>query len=130
MLRTLCTASKNPHQFVKFLIVGIGNTLAGYLIFVVLSLLSFEPAFALALTYIFAVPLNYLTTGKLVFNQTCFSSLFLFFITYGGIYLINLIVLNQVINLGVDKLLAQALIVPFIAVLSFLMFKHFVFRKS
>ncbi len=117
-------------QLGKFLVVGLMNTFIGYSIFALLTVLHFGPATALILTYVIAVPVNYFTTGKLVFGITNFRSFLLFIMSYVAIYYINLFALTRLIQIGISQILAQALIVPFIAILSFVIFKMLVFKKS
>lgn len=120
----------NLMQFGKFLVVGLMNTVIGYSIFVFLTILDFGPSAALICTYAIAVPINYFTTGKLVFDISSFKSFLLFIMSYITIYCINLFALKLLIKTGLSQILAQALIVPFIAVLSFAMFKMLVFKGA
>ena len=120
----------NLMQLGKFLVVGLMNTIIGYSIFAFLTVLDFGPSTALIFTYVIAVPINYLTTGKLVFYITNVRSFLLFIMSYVAIYYINLFGLTLLIQIGVSQILAQALIVPFIAVLSFAIFKILVFKRS
>jgi putative flippase GtrA len=114
----------------KFGVVGLMNTIIGYSIFVFLTALDLGPSMALICTYVIAVPINYFSTGKLVFDITSFRSFLLFIVSYVAIYSINLLALTLLIQMGISQILAQALIVPFIAVLSFITFKMLVFKSS
>lgn len=116
-------------QFGKFLVVGGLNTVIGYSIFALVTLLGFGPGIALMLTYIIGVPVNYFTTGQMVFDSSSIKSFLLFIMSYISIYFVNWGLLTLLIRFGLNQLLAQAIIVPFIAILSFLVFKNFVFRN-
>lgn len=129
ILNTGGLSSRNIAQFGKFLAVGVINTVFGYLIFVLLTLLGFDPLMALLLTYLIGVPVNYFTTGKLVFDGSSFRSWLLFALSYVAIYGVNFGALTLLMQCGVSQLVAQAIAVPFIAILSFLIFKNIVFRK-
>jgi putative flippase GtrA len=116
-------------QFIKFLAVGLLNTALGYGIYAALSLAGFGATSALALTYAIAVPMNFLTTGKLVFDSSRLQPLLHFLFSYAVVFSINWGALWLLMTLGLGQLLSQALLVPFMAVLSFLLFKHFVFES-
>ena len=117
-------------RFVKFLLVGLLNTGIGYLLFTLFTLLGFPSAIALGMTYVFGVTSNFFTTGRLVFG-TARPALFARFVgVYVIIYLVNLGLLTVLTDNGMNKLAAQAVLVPFMAVLSFVSFKLYVFKES
>lgn len=129
ILKTREFDKKSLVQLGKFLAVGMMNTVIGYSIFALLTVLDFGPTIALVLTYVFGVPVNYFTTGKLVFDITNLKSFLLFLMTYVAIYYVNLGALNLLMQLEIGQLLAQAIVAPFIAMLSFVIFSNFVFRN-
>jgi putative flippase GtrA len=120
---------KHLVQFSKFLIVGMMNTAIGYSIFALFTLLGFGPSIALVLTYVVGVPVNYMTTGRLVFDSSRLRSFAFFLMSYIAIYCVNFGALTLLMQYQISQLLAQAILVPFIAVLSFVIFKTFVFRN-
>lgn len=122
-----------PHaQFLRFLAVGMLNTLFGYAIFAGLVLAGLAPMPALVLAYLAGVPFNYFTTGRFVFggaprSRAAFAR---FVVAYVVIYGFNA-VLYRVAEMAVaGPLLAQALCIPAVAVFSFLLFKLHVFRDT
>lgn len=117
-------------QFFRFLLVGLLNTAIGYSLFVLFSVLGFEAAFALAFTYVFGAISNFFTTGKLVFGATNLKYFLRFLSVYVAIYAVNLGFLTLLIGAGIEKLISQAILVPFMAILSFLAFKVFAFRGA
>ena len=117
-------------QFFKFLLVGLFNTAIGYSLFVLFSVLGFEAAFALAFTYVFGAISNFFTTGKLVFGVTNLKYFLRFLSVYVAIYAVNLGFLTLLFGAGIEKLISQAILVPFMAILSFLAFKVFAFRGA
>lgn len=106
------------------------NALLGYAIYALFTLLGIGPTVALILTYIVAVPINYLTTGKLVFNVRNLAVLTRFITSYVIVYFANLLMLTILISNDFSQLSAQAVAVPFMAILSFLIFKYAVFKKN
>lgn len=109
--------------------MGLFNTAVGYATYAGMTLNGLSASNALMFTYLIAVPLNFITTGRLVFGSSRLDSLLRFIVSYFGIFTINWVALRVVMNIGLGQLTAQAVIVPFIAILSFLIFKYAVFRK-
>ena len=137
-------------KFVKFLFVGCLNTLFGYLMYVIFISTPLKKEIALFFAYIVGVLWNFKTTGVLVFknnnNKLIFKLIFAYVITY----FINLFGLNFVNSVGWGKNLAnltinllkiqtnldlvkyfdQIILVLPIAMISFILFKTFVFKES
>ncbi len=109
--------------------MGLFNTAVGYTIYAGMTLNGLSASNALVFTYLISVPLNFITTGRLVFGSSRLHPLIRFIVFYFGVFIINWVALRVVMNIGLGQLMAQAVIVPFIAVLSFLIFKYAVFRK-
>jgi putative flippase GtrA len=114
-------------QFVKFLFVGLLNTLFGYAVFAALVYAGVPAMPALVLTYVVGVLFNFVTTGRLVFSGSR-ASLARFIAGYVVIYFFNLALFKTVEALGAGPLVAQAVCLPVVAVFSFLLFKFQVFR--
>lgn len=122
--------STRKKQFIKFLMVGFLNTLIGYFLFVLFTMISFDVAYALAFTYVFGAISNFFTTGKLVFGIVERKFFFRFLLVYLTIYITNLALLSALIEMGAEKLISQALLLPFMAIISFFAFKSFVFKEA
>ena len=119
---------KLPRRFVKFLFVGAVNTLFGYSMYALFVTFGFIPSTALLISYILGVFWNFKTTGSIVFRNKDNKLIFKFFISYVFTYYVNNISLNFLIdNLHMNKYLAEAIVVPPVAVLSFVIFKTFIF---
>jgi len=117
-------------QFFKFLLVGLFNTAIGYSLFVLFSFLGLDEAYALAFTYIFGVASNFFATGKLVFGVSKREHFLRFLLAYVVVYVVNLVFLTVLIGAGMEKMISQAVMVPFMAILSFWALKVFVFREA
>lgn len=133
------TIAERAHDFIKklwsirffrFLLVGGINTLFGYLIFSVLILLKIHYSIASLLGTILGVLFNYFTTGRIVFNNRDSKLLIKFFGVYGITYLVNLFFLNIFDNLHMNMLIAGAILIFPIALLSYFLNKTFVFREQ
>ena len=115
-------------QFLRFLAVGVLNTAFGYGIFVVLVLLKLVPGTSLFIATVAGVFFNYLTTGRLVFAARGVRHLPLFAAVYGLTFLANLWSLKLLLAAGFSAIVAQAVLLPLMVVLSFFLNKVFVFR--
>jgi len=115
-------------RFVKFLFVGGINTLFGYSMYALFVTLSFSPSNALLISYILGVFWNFKTTGGIVFRNKDNKLIFKFFISYVFTFSVNNFFLNFLMNnLHLNKYLAQLILVLPVAVLSFTIFKTFIF---
>lgn len=117
-------------KFMKFLFVGAMNTAFGYFIYALFLTLHASHNIALTIQYILGVLWNFKTTGVIVFKNRDNTRIVRFFLSYVFTYSINLVCLNALVALDVNKYLAQAIMVLPIAVLSFLIFKKFVFKEK
>lgn len=117
-------------KFMKFLFVGALNTAFGYSVYALFVTLHASHNVALTIQYILGVFWNFKTTGTIVFKNHDNSLILRFFLSYIFTYSINLICLNALVRLGAGKYLSQAIMVLPVAVLSFLIFKTFVFKTK
>lgn len=119
---------KLPRRFVKFLFVGGINTLFGYSAYALFVALSFEPGVALTISYILSIFWNFKTTGSIVFRNKDNKLIFKFFLSYIFTFFVNKFSLEFLIDgLHVNEYLAEAIVIPPVAVLSFIIFKTFIF---
>lgn len=120
-------------EFIRFLVVGVFNTIAGYAIFLFgLWGLSMNAFAANAMSYIIVVFVAYFITAKFVFKKPIAPSgmgqfLVAFSIAFG---------LNQAVLLGFDQFtdlrpeIAQVFAMGTYTVVFFLLNKFIVFRSS
>jgi putative flippase GtrA len=116
------------HSLVKFILVGIINTLFGYSIYVLFVYLGFIPLFAIIISTVFGIIFNFNSIGRYVFNQLEIG----FFKRFVLIYF-----LLMVNNILFEKFLQIVLKEPYLsgffsicitACLSYILNKKFVFR--
>ena len=117
-------------RLVRFLFVGGINTLFSYLVYSGLILLQFHYAIASLLATILGILFNFFTTGKIVFRNNDRKLLLKFFGVYGITYLINLCFLKIFDACRVNMLIAGAILVLPIAILSYFLNKTLVFRVT
>lgn len=129
MNKSLIIKIKNS-KFVKFLFVGVINTLFGYTIFTLLIFLKLDYRFALLIATIFGVLFNFKTIGILVFETRSNRLIIRFFAVYLSIYLLNIGSLQITNFLGINVLLAQAILLLPLAIVSYFLNKRFVFNSK
>ena len=118
-------------KIVKFLGVGLINTLVGYSIYAILITAKLPYSASLFISTIAGVTFNYFSIGRLVFSSkggiaVCGK----FFTAYGVVYFSNIIGLElSVSHLKLNPYLGQAMCVPPIALISWLLMNYWVFKK-
>ena len=113
------SADETFRRFVKFIIIGVLNTLFGYAVFALLVILNVPPQPALALAFVIGVIWNYWTHARLVFDQQGLSRLPAYAASYLLIYGLNSGGLALTLQAGSSPLMAQAVLAPVAAVISF-----------
>ncbi|MCA2655352.1 MAG: GtrA family protein [Microcystis sp. M015S2] len=124
------------YKFVRFLLVGALNTLFSYFLYGSLILIGLNYKYAVLLATILGVLFNFQTTGRLVFGSKNNKLMFRFVLVYVVTFLLNVEALRIVdaIDIGIEQktkmLIAGAILVFPLAVISFILMKLFVFREG
>ena len=116
-------------RFVRFVAVGALNTVVGYLIFALLTLAGLAPAPAAVGATILGMLFNFQSIGRIVFGANSARLLPRFALVYALQCSVNIGLLHAAAA-RVPALLAEAAILPPLAVLSFLGMRRFVFTAS
>ena len=107
-------------QFVRFVFVGMVNTLFGFTVYALLIWIGLPPQPALAISFVCGVIWNFFTHARFVFyNQNKLSRLPYYVLSYVIVYLFNAFSLQALLNAGLPPIVAQALLTPCAAILSF-----------
>lgn len=107
------------NRFIRFVLVGVLNTAFGYGVYAVFVLLGAAPQVALLMQFVIGAVWNYFTHARLVFDTTGYRRMPAYLACYAGLYLLNAALLGLMLAQGVGPLVAQAIILPLIVVLSF-----------
>ena len=123
---------RNPEgrQFLRFLVVGVGNTLFGYVLFAAFFAMGLPSTVALLFATIAGVIFNFFTTGRLVFASRDRRLLPRFVLAYAVSFTANALLLKFLEAQGVSPLVAQALCLPPTVLLSFTLLRTFVFSRG
>jgi putative flippase GtrA len=116
------------NQFVKFLFVGIINSIFGYSCFAMLLYAGLHYALALFLATFAGVLFNFKSIGALVFKSYNNDLIFRFFGAYSFIYIINTIGISAFSRVGLSPYVGGAILLLPMALLGFLINKRFVFK--
>ncbi len=109
-------------RFVKFLVVGVFNTIFGFLAYAFfLRLVGLPWQWALVLSYVCGVLWNFGTHGKIVFRTRGFGRLPLYILAYAALFLINKAALKAAIAAGMSELWTQAVLVLPMAMVAFVL---------
>lgn len=116
-------------QAARFLVAGLVNTGFGYLIYVLVLLMNVQPVVALAIATVIGAFFNYFSTGLFVFKYRTLDRLPRFLAAYAVIYAINAVLLHWLVEMGFAPALVQIVLLPVVAIASFLVFRFGVFRR-
>lgn len=119
-------------KFIKFIIIGMINTLFSYVFFVVIFWFIPNKEIALTLSFIVAILFNYFTVSSYVFKDNInWVKLILFFGVYLLLYVINLIHLYIFVDyLKYDVYIAQFITLFYLPVISFFLNNKYVFTQK
>lgn len=122
--------SLRGERFVRFLLVGAMNTLFGYAVFCAALAVTGRSVLSLAVSWIIGAMFNFRTTGRLVFGSTDLRLVTRFVSVYVAVFSINAASLRALESTGLASALAAAILTPFMAVLSYLAMRDFVFSDQ
>ncbi len=117
-------------QFIRFLAVGVLNTAFGYGAFCLLLYLGLHYSLASLGSIVLGVLFSFQTTGRLVFGSTDQRLILRYVAGWGVVYAFSVACLAGFDAAGVNLYLANALLIPAVAVFSYLVNLRFVFPKA
>lgn len=117
-------------KFIRFLLIGGINTMFGYSIFALGIFIGLHYSLATLFSIVLGICFNFLTTGKIVFNNNKNHLIFRFAFVYGISYGVNVFFLYIFNSLGVNNYLGGAILIFPVAVLSFTLQRFFVFSED
>jgi len=113
--------------FWKFIVVGVLNTIVGYGMFALFVYVGFHYAIASLLSTVLGVLFNFHSIGKLVFGRHDNRLIFRFVGVYIVIYLLNILLLYLLQQIGIDVYMAGFVALIPMAIISFVLNKYYVF---
>ncbi len=118
------------HKFVKYILVGVVNTIFGYSLFALFIYLGMHYSLAVLFSTLMGIIFNFKTTGSLVFNSNNNALIYKFFVVYAITYGLNVMGLNLLIKFDFNTYLAGMLMLVPTTIISFLLNSEVVFREK
>ena len=119
------------NHFIRFILVGILNTMVGYGLFALFIYLGLHYSLAVLFSTILGVMFNFKSIGKLVFNTCNNDRIYHFIGVYVLLYLLNVSGLWGLSFIGMENMyIAGAILLAPLAVISFILNKNFVFNQE
>jgi len=117
------------NKFIRFVLIGGVNTVFGYSAYAFFIYLGINYQIAIPLSTICGILFNFKTTGSIVFENKNNKLFLKFLAVYGFIYLVNINLYKLLlVRIGDRPYAIQALLLPVIVVLSFMLNKFLVFK--
>jgi len=119
------------NEIIRFLLVGILNTIVGYIVFSTLYFVLNSEIISLLLAYILGILFNYKTYSKYVFTSSDRQVFVNFIMIYLGIFLLNTVFLKIFINMiYFNPYISQFLLILIVTPILYLLQKKYVFIKN
>jgi putative flippase GtrA len=118
------------NRFIRFLLVGVLNTIFGYSVFAFFIFINVHYAVAALFSTICGILFNFKTTGRLVFGSRDNSLLVRFFGVYGVTYVLGVLCLRVSTAYQWNILIVAAVLMPPMAVVSYTLNRVFVFGAT
>jgi len=119
-------------RILKFLSVGLLNTVFGYAIYAILIFINIHYLTALLVATIAGVVFNYFSFGRIVFHGHAGWLVFgKFVIAYGVVYLVNAALLMALTKVFLfSPYVGQVMCIPLSVILSWLLMNYWVYKKD
>jgi putative flippase GtrA len=118
------------NRFIRFLLVGVLNTIFGYSVFAFFIFINVHYTVAALVSTICGILFNFKTTGRIVFGNRDNSLLVRFLGVYTITYVIGVSLLRVSTAYQWNLLIAAAVLMPPMAVVSYTLNRLFVFAPS
>lgn len=116
------------NRLFKFLVVGLLNTFVGYSLYILSLWAGLHYAAALAVATVLGTLFNFKSIGRLVFSDGDHSKLPRFLLVYSMVYLVNVIGVGLLAQIGIAEWLGGLLLLLPLALLSYSLNSRFVFK--
>jgi len=117
-------------QFIRYVLVGIGNTLFSYGLYAVLLFIGFEYRVASLLALVLGIAFSFTTQGTVVFRNATRFTFVKFVVAWGLLYLFNISLIALLMRASLSAYLAGAVATMPVTLLSYFVLKLVVFSRS
>ena len=115
-------------RLIRFLVVGVLNSLVGYGLFSLFIYLGLHYSLASLVATILSVCFNFMSTGKLVFKQFGKTQAVRFALVYAFLYGLNILFLGGLLKTGMSEYLGGFILIPVMAAFAYVLHARFTFR--
>ncbi len=133
-LATACDGAvqrfRRQPRFGKFVAVGCLNAVVSYTIFTVAHFMTHADRLSVVITWCVGIVFNFFSTGRMVFDSRDLSRAVPFVLSYGVSMGVNLALISVLLARGVGGMAAQAVCLPVIVVVSYVINSRLVFRRG
>jgi len=129
MTRAAASRPAELRRILRFLAVGGLNTAFGYACYAGFLLIGLPVGWSVAGSTIVGMVFNFFSYGALVFGGASGSRLQRFLAFYVGLGVMNYLLLRLAMTFGPGPLLAQAFLLPALALMGYLGMRNWVFRR-
>lgn len=132
MNRQFGTWGLSDPRIIKFLSVGVLNTVFGYAVYAILIFVNVPYLTALFVATVAGVIFNYFSFGRMVFHGHGGWFIFGKFVTaYGVVYLVNAALLRALTkDFFFSPYVGQVICIPLSVLLSWLLMNYWVYKKD
>ncbi len=117
-------------EFIRFILVGILNTIVGYGLYTLFIFVGFNYVLSSLFATILGVLFNFQTIGRIVFKRHNNSLILKFISVYVIVFLIGIGLIKILKDYGFDDYLAGFIVLFPNAIISFLLNKFYVYRTK
>jgi putative flippase GtrA len=121
--------AKVNNQIIKYIVVGLINTLFNYSLYALLITLGFNYFMASLFATSIGIIFSYTTFGKIVFNNISQEGLYKFIFVYGIVFILQVFLIKEFISIGYSDYMAGLYAISISALISFVFNKFFVYKK-
>jgi putative flippase GtrA len=118
------------HQFLRFLLIGIGNTVFSYGAYAALIFVGFEYRVASLLALLLGIAFSFTTQGTVVFRNATRVTLVKFVAAWALLYLFNIALIALFMSASMNAYLAGAVATAPVTLVSYFVLKFAVFGRS
>jgi putative flippase GtrA len=133
-LATACDGAvqlfRRQPRFGKFVAVGCINAVVSYSIFSLAHFMTHADRLSVVITWCVGIVFNFFSTGRMVFDSRDLSRAVPFVLSYVVSMGVNLALISVLLAWGIGGMEAQAICLPVVVVVSYLINSRLVFRRA